>query len=180
MINLILGSMFASKSSYLLQKIDRGLIANKKACFCRNPIDTRNFIARNTYKINEDLIFFIKSKEDLEKIFKNFDIICIDEFQFFQYTNKLIELSLEYTNKQIYLAGLNASADQKLFQPIVDILPYVSNIIYTKAVCCKCGSDEATFTINKNKKDLSQPQIGDKDDYIVLCDKCFGIYKRIK
>ena len=180
MITLVLGSMYASKSSYLLSKIDRGLIANKKACFCRNPVDTRKFIARNTYKINENLIFTIKSEEDLEKVFKDFDIICIDEFQFFQYTNKLIELALEYTDKQIYLAGLNSSANQQLFQPIIDILPYVSDIIYSKAVCCKCGSDDATFTVSKNKKDLSQPQIGDKNDYDVLCNKCFSIYKRIR
>ena len=178
MITLILGSMFSSKSSYLLQKIDRGLIANKKAWFCRNSIDTRTFLSRNTYKINENLIFTIKSEEDLEKVFKDFDIICIDEFQFFQFTEKLIELSLEYTNKQIYLAGLNASANQKMFDSIIKIIPYCVDIIFPKAVCTKCGSDNATFTICKENKDFSKPQVGN-NEYEVICDKCFSIFKRI-
>lgn len=179
MITLILGSMFSSKSSYLLQKIDRGLIAHKKACFCKNPIDTRTFLSRNTYKINEELIFTIKSEEDLEKVFKDFDIICIDEFQFFQYTDKLIELSLEYADKQIYLAGLNASADQKMFDSIIKIIPYCVDIIFPKAVCTKCGSDNATFTICKENKDFNKPQIGN-NEYEVVCEKCFSIKKRIR
>jgi thymidine kinase len=86
-ITLILGSMMSSKSSVLLEYIDRAQYANKKSCLVRPKTDTRKYISRKG--LNPKDKTWIYQLDTLHEItFDNFDLICIDEGQFIDETRE--------------------------------------------------------------------------------------------
>lgn len=167
--------MFSAKSTYLIQKLERGIIGGKTACFCRPKKDTRKFISRsfNNNRFKFDILEIYGTKI-FETIFKEYDVIAIDELQFYtsEEIEKIIELSIKYYYKDIYIASLNASSEQQTFFNTVKIIPFASKIIYLTAVCNICGNDEAFYTISKKPKS-KQIKVGDSE-YMVLCAKCYA------
>lgn len=163
MLNLILGTMKSGKSLRLLDEafslIKKSYPHKANFIIIRPSIDTRDFFTRSqNYK---DFIF---NFGDENTPLKNYEYILVDEVQFFdkKFIQKIIDLSF---SKNIFVAGLKADVENKIWDNVARLIPYADDIIYPKAYCDLCGGSPACFHMGNGK-------IGNQ--YIVLCKKCYG------
>jgi thymidine kinase len=171
MIELITGPMFSSKTTTLLSKLERAVIARKRVVLIRPIVDTRKFLmhsSENDLKI-DDRIIIVTTDDLLNLNTDEFDVIGIDEGQFHNHLKSFCVRELK-DKKQIYIAALNATSEQVMFKEIIDIFPYCDEIIKLNAVCMKTGNDVANYTHyigNGIKKD--DVLVGNTEEYEALC-----------
>lgn len=171
MITLITGPMFCGKTTELIRRLTRAKIAGKNVILLRPAIDTRDHLthSRLSHSIEEK---FIDETEPLSssELF-SYDVIGIDEGQFFNDLKFLVETFTKW-GKTVVIAGLNGTSEQKPFQPILDLIPIAEEIIKLNSVCMKCGSDYGTFTSYKGNDKDSDIKVGDEHEYEALCRIC--------
>jgi len=170
MITLYLGSMKSSKTSRLIEVLDKAQFRwGIKSVFVRPQIDDRSFISRYDNQIKSDILVCKKLNDIIEKL-KNYHIICIDEGQFFEDLGPICnELSLK--DIEIYIAALNGDSDMKPWESISNCLPYVDEIYRLSGVCENCGKLRTTFSFHEGIK--SKIEIGD-EKYKIYCRKCWN------
>lgn len=166
-IKLYTGPMFGGKSNNLMKDYDRFSRLHKKCILIRYKDDNRyeNAITHNNnynVKIENDtriITHGIKLNEykceylfEIDNIVSDYDIIFIDEIQFFNDCHIFCE---KWANegKIIRLAGLISTADRKLFNNVIKLIPLIENIEYCSAVSTINNKENAYFTkkiINDN------------------------------
>ena len=172
-VTLLLGPMFSGKSSILLSEIEKATIAKIPCCIVRPNTDTREFF---THSKRESGICDNYNVDDLKKIpSEKYDVICIDEGQFF----KSLHPSLEWANngKRVFISALNGDRHQKEWKVTQEMIPLVDEIVFLNAVCSKCGSYEAAFSYKTNDTSAEQVDIGGSaESFIALCRECLQKY----
>ena len=171
-ITLYIGCMFAGKTTSLISDLKKNLKVKKK-CLCIKPIiDTRysktNIVSHNGVHIKAKCY---EKLADADKIVENYDIIFVDECNFFSdadiYPNKWAD-----NGKKVIITALNGTYQRKNFGKIGDLIPQCENIIKLKAICDKC-SKEASFS-KKLTQDKNEIDIGGSDKYIAVCRECYN------
>lgn len=187
MIKLICGAMYSGKSTSLLREMEKFLYAKKKILFIRPMIDGRGYIthshvdSRINSAIAEGLIDYIYLKEFSEKEINNivsetYDSIFIDEYFMIKNNRDFLEAIIKsgrpyYSQPDIYLAGLIADSDARLFDEAIQILPLCDKIEKLNGVCTRCGSMIGNYSYHIGEKE-SQIEVGDSK-YECLCGKCY-------
>lgn len=168
-ITLLLGPMFSGKSSILLSEIDKATIAKIPCCIVRPKTDTRKFF---THSKRESHICDNYNVDDLTEIpAEKYNVICIDEGQFF----KSLHHTLVWANegKRVFISALNGDRHQKEWEVTQQMIPLADEIVFLKAVCSKCGSYEASFSFKENDTSTDQVDIGGSaESFIALCRGC--------
>lgn len=176
MIELIIGPMMSGKSTELLRRLERSNIAGKKVCLIRPKIDNRDYFTHSGLNINID-VFHVKSISTIKNLF-NYDVIGIDEGQFFTNIATSAYIINSELNKKIIISALNADFNKKMFPEIVSLIPYCDTIDKMNAVCLECGSDYGNYSIytgeDVNKDEIIK--IGGKESYKVVCFNCLQNY----
>ena len=183
-LDLILGTMFSGKTTYLLSKISKMAEINYKILYINIEFDDRSdgiFSTHNPFFDNH--IDFIKKKSILKNVtmikvnslielsINEYDIIIIDESHFFDDLIEFVNICLDL-NKYVIVAGLIGDYRGKKFGKTLDLIPICSNIKRLHAYCSKCAENRinqiAVYSkkINKNKK---INDIGGAEKYIPVC-----------
>lgn len=169
-LDIIIGPMYAGKSTELIRRIRQLKTLNKKYIVIKPSIDTRysnNFIvSHNQDKENcinvENLNDFIVSEH-----LKNINTIFIDEAQFFKDLKKNVLQLVEHYNINVVVVGLDGDFNRNKFGEILDLIPYSDSCQKITALCKECNDGTpACFTYRINDSD-NQVQVG--NDYISLC-----------
>ena len=182
-IVLITGPMYSSKTTTLISKLERFQIANKKVLLIKYSHDLRYTDGEESILKSHSLRSFIPDKciyveklNDVSNdIVKQFDVIGIDEGQFFPDIIECVKWANE--NKHVFISALNGTFHQTGFENFHQIYPWADNIIHLTAVCMNCQSYDAPFTkktINSDN-DNNDIDIGGKDKYIAVCRKCLNL-----
>ncbi|QPX65308.1 putative thymidine kinase [Campylobacter phage F372] len=161
MIKLIIGPMRSGKSLELLREAEKLHFGRKKYILIRPEIDDREFISRS-YKTLHNLN--IIKTNNINAIVNEYDYILLDEFQFFD--NSITNIITDNISKNWVLCGLNINYESKLFENIINILPYADRIYKLSSICEKCGSEYG----NHNISNTGEICVG--DDYTILCSTC--------
>ena len=167
-ITAILGSMRSSKSSALFDVADKAKYRKKRLCFIRPNLDTRDFVARSTDR-DLAIISCDKLADQFAYVVQNYDIVCIDEGQFFPDLGSVCH-ELALNDKEVFVAALNGDSEMKPWTSVSELIPYVDEIRRVSGVCEDCNEDRATFSFYSESK-KSQIIVGD-GEYSVLCRKC--------
>jgi len=165
-LNLIIGPMFSGKTTELLRVAKRLSSINLKVLLLNFSEDIRYSTTNMLTHDKEGLpCKFINNFNELN--YDNYDIICINEGQFFTGLLKFCKEALQ-KNKTIYICGLDGDYKQEKFGEIIDLIPLCDSINKLHAFCniCKDGT-KAHFTkrITNNKE---QKLIG-TNEYIPVC-----------
>lgn len=173
-IKLYTGPMFSGKSTLLLRDYERYSLSNKKCILIKYSKDNRyiNHITHNNnFSINDknEIGFGIKiNMIDCNYLFeadndiKNYDVVFIDEIQFFK-DNYIFCEKWANEGKYIILAGLISTFERKLFSGMDLLLPLIEEIITNPAVCLETYND-AYFT-TRTTNDKEETIIGKNDIY---------------
>ena len=93
------------------------------------------------------------------------DNIFINEAQFFP---DLFEFVTQFSNKNIYLYGLDGDFKREKIGRIIDLIPLCDSVIKLTSVCV-CGKN-AIFT---HRESLEKEQYVPNANYIPLCRACY-------
>jgi thymidine kinase len=141
---LIIGPMFAGKSSELIRYYKRYSLAGKKCFIIKHSGDTR--YKKNSVTTHDQVsisAFPTSSLSELEEKIKYYDVVCIDEIQFFE--DGILCDKWANEGKIIIASGLNGTFQRKPWKIISDLIPLSEDIIHLKAICRETGND-ASFT----------------------------------
>ena len=178
-IEVICGSMFSGKTEELIRRVKRAKLAKQKIKIFKPKQDTRYGKKKVTSHDNNS----IKSKpiDSPEKIFKNFerfDVIGIDEAQFFDESIVDVVNKLANSGKRVIVAGLDMDYRGKPFGPMPNLLAIAEYVTKVHAVCTKSGK-MASYT-HRMVKNEDLVLLGDTRRYEALSRREFIKAKKNK
>ena len=176
-IELILGPMFSGKSTRLIETIRKYVHKAKKTIMVKFIADKR--YTDKSQVVTHDLIKYdsidCKNLRDSFDIIKNYDVIGIDEGQFFSDLVEVCE-ELALLNKTIIIAALNGDFRMEPFPVISRIISKADKIKLLKAYCFHCHKD-AKFSlriVQSNETVL----IGAGEAYKPACRECHVFFSK--
>ena len=185
-LHIILGPMFAGKSTYLINTIQSLINNNSNSEEDKinifNSILIINHSSDNRYSTESEICTHDNKKmpslslTKLGDIFKidNLNIdsktyIIIDEGQLFNDLYDSVKTLLIKYKKTIYIGGLDGDYKQEPFKDsrILDLIPYATSIIKLNAKCIDCN-ENAPFTKRLIYSD-EQILVGGSESYKPVC-----------
>ena len=172
-IEVIVGSMFSGKSEELIRRLNRARIARLKVQVFKPKIDNRYSVEEIASHSGQKhmSIPVSSSREMLEKVDKEVDVVGIDEGQFFD--TELVEAANELAHRgiRVIIAGLDQDYMGKPFGAMPQLLSIAEFITKTHAICVVCGS-----TANYSQRTFESEElveVGASGKYEARCRKCF-------
>jgi thymidine kinase len=174
---MIIGPMFSGKTTSLISELTRYIDLEIPVAYINSSDDTRSdyFSTHNSSLTQVSPKFeTIKTKKLFEledTVLEKFEVIAIDESQFFEDILNFVKKWLT-KGKIIYVAGLDGDIEQKVFGDLVYLIPYATEVRKLNAVCELCRKEKcivlAPFTIRKSES-KEKVVIGGKDIYLPVC-----------
>jgi thymidine kinase len=174
-LELIIGPMFAGKSSAILQRVKREQSIGTKALIVTSCIDTRYTENVNLVKTHDSQVFSAVAlgsiKDILElKEFKEASLVIIEEAQFFEGLYGIVKIMVEYCKKHVIVVGLDGDSERRPFGDILQLIPLCDTVTKLKALCKRCApvKRDALFTKCNAVKD-GQVCVGGIEKYEAVC-----------
>ncbi|MFK7798298.1 MAG: thymidine kinase [Aureispira sp.] len=170
-LNLIIGPMFSGKSTILLTRYRRYQIAGKRCLLVKYAKDRRYDGSEEMLVTHDQLSYKATSchqLEDIKSLVKSYDVICIDEIQFYPDASYYCDLWAN-AGKIVEVCGLNGDYRRQPFTQISLLIPLAENISFVTAVCKDTG-EEAPFT-TRLSNESEQEVIGSTDKYQAVSRK---------
>jgi thymidine kinase len=163
-IEVICGSMFSGKSEELIRRVRRAQFAKQKIAVFKPRIDNRYseeaVVSHNGATIIAHPIE--KSGETWNYITDDFDVIAIDEAQFFD--EDIIDTAQSLANHgyRVILAGLDQDFKGIPFGPMPKLMAIAEQVTKLQAVCSVCGAPAS------RTQRLINGQPANADDPVIL------------
>tara|TARA_B110000046_G_C12991532_1_gene398045 strand:- start:59 stop:652 length:594 start_codon:yes stop_codon:yes gene_type:complete len=180
-LKIILGSMFAGKTTELVKEYKRHESCGFECLFINHKIDTRyvneenktsthDRVLVNSINVGDNLFDFFNKKSFLDR----YKVILINEGQFFKDLYKFVDYIVNSLHKKVYVCGLDGDFKRKKIGSILDIIPLCDDVIKLKAICMNCKTNDGIFTYRLTKE-KEQIVVGVKK-YSVVCRKCYNSF----
>ena len=170
-LELIIGPMFAGKSTELIRRTRRYARTRKRCLVIKFKGDTRYSVEQ--LSTHDSVMMDAEACTKLSQVdhlLDAFDVVAIDEGQFFP---DLLDFSDKVANlgKIVIVAALDADYLRKPFGDIIQLVPRAELITKLSAVCSRCVSD-AHFTL-RTVASTEQNLIGGAEMYEPVCRACY-------
>lgn len=154
-VQLVLGPMFSGKTSELLRRLRRYNVSKNRVLLVKFVKDVRygtDAVVRTHDGTSLTWCDHVQCGESLVDILNvglNFDVVGIDEGQFFD-DLCLVSNKLANAGKHVVIAALNGNFNQHPFQPVAQTLASADEVVHLTAVCMECCRRNAVFTIQRS------------------------------
>jgi thymidine kinase len=172
-IEVVAGSMFSGKSEELIRRLRRAQIAKRKVQIFKPRIDNRyggdRITSHSAMQIEAENVS--SSRELLDKVRPDTEVIGIDEGQFFDPELPAVCTLLADQGKRVIVAGLDQDYLGKPFEPMPQLLAIAEYITKTLAICMVCGApaNHTQRLVASNERVL----VGASGTYEARCRHCF-------
>ena len=176
-LQLIIGPMYAGKSTELIRIINRYKCLNKNIIIINHTFNNRygsiGLTTHNLEKIEQCII--LENLKDLDKnIFEKADVIIIEELQFFSDAYDVIINWCDEHHKTVIAAGLDGDFMRNPFGDVLKLIPHAEKITKLNALCKKCGDGTSAHFTKRITKDVQTTLVGSNDIYEAVCRKHYG------
>ena len=185
-LELILGPMFSGKTSKLLEIYNKKKYCNEKILVINYTHDKRysdthlsshdKIMIPCTQVTKLNSLYDLKTNIDHHKI-KDYDVILINEGQFFDDLFIWVSYILDNFGKQIYICGLDGDYKRKKFGQMLDLIPLCDKVNKLNALCGHCKNGKPGIYSHRKTNEENQLLIGN-DIYIPLCRECYKLYNK--
>lgn len=180
-LEVITGPMYAGKSEELIRRLRRAEIAGQKSAVFKPVIDNRysedkiashNGSQREAYSVKDSFqVWDIITEGD------DYDVIAIDEVQFFDDDIAGVIFALIKRGKKVIVSGLDMDFRQDPFSMVPNLLAIAKTVDKLTAICQVCGED-AMYTqrlVNGEPAPLDGDTIvvGGAEQYEARCESCW-------
>jgi thymidine kinase len=146
-IELVIGPMFAGKSSELLRRVSyyesQGLTvalvkSNKDDRYSESHVVTHDGTRKECHAVPSLTVF----RETLTRLYTDADVIAIDEAQFFPDLKEFCTWAADVDEKRLVLAGLDGDFLRRKFGQVLDLVPLADKVTKLTAICRFCQQEE--------------------------------------
>ncbi|PSC71863.1 Thymidine kinase [Micractinium conductrix] len=176
-IEIVVGPMFAGKSTELLRRVARyeaeGLCvavvkSDKDDRYCAAHVVTHSGIKRPCFAVPTLAAF----KAAAGAAYAGFQVIAVDEAQFFPDLREFCAHAADHEHKRLILAGLDGDFQRQRFGQVLDLLPLADSVTKLSARCKFCAQEQrrtaAVFSL-RIAADSRQELVGGADVYAPVC-----------
>lgn len=171
-IEVISGSMFSGKTEELIRRLRRAEMAGQKVKIFKPKMDTR-YAEKAVVSHNRTMIEST-SVENTNEIFikgKDYDVIGIDEAQFFDDSIVEIVNTLANGGVRVIIAGLDMDFMGRPFGAMPHLMATAEYVTKVHAICKRTGN-LANYSLRKTKSD-ALVSLGEIDKYEAVSRKVF-------
>ena len=173
-LKIILGPMFAGKSSELLGTIRKYSAIGWPIFVITHSSDTR-------YSEKPEIVSHDKERYPalavryLDNVlptllYMDARLIIIEEAQFFEGLKDFVLHAVEIDKKDVICVGLDGDTKRRPFGELLELIPYCDSVEKRHAFCKRCKTPmEALFTHSEKKSKNNQVEIGGEEMYEPLC-----------
>lgn len=184
-LEIILGPMFAGKSSTIQSIIRRHQALGWKVCVLTHSSDLR--YSDTPAIVNHDRIAIpavgcnklMEMRDTLD--FKQSRLVIIEEAQFFDDLIEFVSDVVDNLQKHVVVVGLDGDAFRRPFGHILELIPYCDKVTKLTAMCKECGNGSAAiFTYAHTSTAFSAVEngntcVGSDEKYTALCRKHYHL-----
>jgi thymidine kinase len=182
-VELICGSMFSGKSEELIRRVRRTHFAKQKVITFKPQIDNRysesEVVSHNGSSV--DAIAVSSSEEILDKVTLEYDVVAIDEVQFFDSNIVNVVQRLADKGFRVIVAGLDQDFRGEPFGQMPVLMTIAETVTKLQAVCARCGAPASRTQrlIDGSPAHYEDPIIlvGASDSYEPRCRHCHDVKK---
>ena len=175
-LDIVLGPMWAGKSSYIIGKIRRYRAIGWEVLVVSNPLDDRYgshvISSHDKEQIPALAISDLTTLYTTEQ-YKNTRLLVIEEAQFYKDLYTFVKTAVEKDSKHVVCVGLDGDANRKPFGEILQLIPLCDNVEKIKSLCAVCRDGTPALFTHRNTPSQTQIQVGAEDTYSPLCRKHF-------
>ena len=172
-LELIIGPMFAGKTSKLIELTDyfnKNKVSTLVIGHCKDTRYSFDKISSHD-KMMVDCLKFSTIENFLEECdIDKYNVVLVDEGQFFDDLDLILEL-VDLYKKHVYIFGLDGDFNRQKFGKILDLIPYCDKVTKLHSICSKCrkpGLFSKRLVANQE-----QTLVGTCDEYTSLCRNCY-------
>jgi len=174
-LELIIGPMYAGKSTELLRIINRYKCLNKKICVINHSLNNRygstGLTTHNKTTFDQCIIIDKLAELDETDVLLGTDVIIIEELQFF---GDAFEYVVKWCDggKTIICAGLDGDYLRNPFGDVLRLIPHADKITKLNSLCKKCGNGTlAHFTKRfiSSSETIEKTLVGSDEIYEAVC-----------
>jgi thymidine kinase len=145
-LEVVCGPMFSGKSEELIRRLRRAEIAGQRALIVKPQIDDRYDIGHVVSHAGAKMrAVAVARPQDIPGLAEGYDVIGIDEVQFFPPEIVLVIDALVERGTRVVASGLDQDFRGSPFGPMAELLCRAELIDKLQAVCQRCGGP-ATMT----------------------------------
>lgn len=173
--------MFSGKTEELIRRIKRATFARQRVVIFKPQIDTRyseeevvshdrNSVMSVPLSTSAEILNYLSSHTTSKDSY-DFDVVGIDEAQFFGMD--LVDVCNQLANNgvRVIIAGLDMDFQCTPFGPIPALCAVADEVTKVHAICVKCGA--LAYVSHRLVHDQNQVLIGEQAEYEPLCRECY-------
>lgn len=172
-LEVITGTMFGGKSTELVRRLERAMIAGQKvAAFSKDTRYSKGSVTTHSGRALKGI--YVETSAEIDDYLEknpNTQVIGIDECQFFD--SNLIEVCSKWAGRgvRVIVAGLDQDFRTKPFEITLALMAEAETIDKLLAICTRCGKDAIRNHLNVQVEDRIYE--GGEGSYEALCRVCF-------
>ena len=171
-ISLIIGCMFAQKTTELLRRVRRYKSIGYKVLIVNFIDDTRygtECIASHDKEIEKAIC--VKKLQDVNNMVRSgeYNVIAIDEGQFFIDLHEYVTQWADELSIHIVISGLDGTSDRTPFGDMLRLIPYAEEVERLSAFCSVCRDGTVAVFSKYFGTPKNEVAIGGADSYKPVC-----------
>jgi thymidine kinase len=181
-LELLIGPMFAGKSSAIQSIVRRHQSLGWKVFVITNSLDKRYSDEPMIVNHDKQMMPAVATDKLMPMLesqgYKESRLVVVEEAQFFPDLVPFIETVVDKDGKHAVVVGLDGDADRRPFGRVLDLVPMADRVTKMTAMCKHCGDGTpAIFTFAHNAATEaaiasgSVINVGSDEKYVPLCRK---------
>ena len=176
-LTIIMGPMFAGKSSAVISRLRRAEVLGWKSFVITSSADTRyseksKIMTHDLASMDATGATVLKGLEQRAE-YAQARLIVIEEGQFFADLYDFVARAVEEDGKDVVVVGLDGDSDRKPFGDILRLVPLADEVQRLTSLCKRCGDGTAGLfsALVRGSKGGEQIFVGGSDSYEAMCRK---------
>ena len=178
-LDIIIGPMFSGKSSRILSIASRYEAIQTPILVIKHSSDTRYEYGETDIVTHDRRRIPCISTSDLlnERVLSRislYQVIIVDEAQFFTDLVPFVENIVDTRGKNLYLMGLDGDSNRRPFGKLLECIPLADRVERLTAFCHTCSNGTpGIFSYRRAGPQDQQVIVGGSEIYETLCRKCY-------
>lgn len=173
-LDIILGPMFAGKSSRILSIVSRYASLGISVLVVKHASDIRYGNEDDVITHDQRRVPCIRVESLNEVRLEGYQVIIVDEAHFFSELVHFVKRVVDQHGRNLFLVGLDGDSNRRPFGELLECIPLADRVERITAFCRSCANGApGLFSHRRRGPADQQVMVGGADVYETLCRRCY-------